>query len=363
MAARATSIAPVVHSGAGLAEESGSGGPSVYSVVGCGRSPLEWCSTARARIAPSSQPQYLAGLAKLRAYLQGALSGCGPGLVLLPCEIDELVGRYVDFVYACGTAEGLSLKARADHSFYGLLWAYPALKGHMFVSSAALRGFAKLRPSAERVPLPWGVLGVLAADEVRRAVALAGDKRGAEDFALETIVSADCFLRISEADGLLVRDVVSDGEGAVSLCLGVRKPTKTGRYEGVVVHDAFVAAAVLRACSGRPAGASLFGASREVFAGRLGAAASRWGLEGITPHILRHSGASHFGGVFGWGAADLLLRGRWKHLSSVARYVKPHVVVESWSGLPAELARLARAYERDPAACFARARAGLSLCA
>jgi len=54
---------------------------------------LEWCSTARARIAQSSQPSYLAGLAKLRAYMQGALAGCAPELRLLPCEIDELVGR------------------------------------------------------------------------------------------------------------------------------------------------------------------------------------------------------------------------------------------------------------------------------
>ena len=207
--------------------------------------------------------------------------------------------------------------------------------------------------------MPLGVVGVLAAG-VLRAAASQGRPGVACDLALEALVSTDCMLRAEEADGLKVGHVVCGG-GRVAVLLGVDKPTKTGRREGTVVHDKGLQVLLREAVEGRSGcpDEALFSTSRAEFAGWLGRAAEAWGLLGVTPHVLRHTGASFFGGVLGWPASDLLLRGRWKHLSSVQRYVKPHVLVESWARLPKELARLARAFEQDPVGFLESARIGL----
>jgi len=309
---------------------------------------------------------YLKGLEGLRGFLTGAAGQTARRDRLGGEQLDVLVASYVDYVHSCGTAAGCSYLTRAAHGFHGLLWAYPRIKGQLAVASNALKGFKRLRPSGSRDPVPWGVLGVLATDALRRAaLAPQAERAAAEGFALNVLLSSDCFLRPGEAAGLQLGDV-ADGGHAVSLKLGVRQATKTGWNQGVVVHCTFVTAFLRKIVARRRAlGAAddepLFPEDRDVFAGRLARAALDWGAGDLTPHVLRHSGASYWGGVLRKRAADLQLRGRWASVKSVDRYTKPATLVAAWAQLPPRLARLAREFEADGAGMLARAAQGLAL--
>jgi len=140
--------------------------------------------------------------------------------------------------------------------------------------------------------------------------------------------------------------------------LGIDQPTKTGWRQGVVVYFPLVAQRLRDQVTGRPSDEPVFPGSELTFAGAFAQLAERRGLGAVTPHVLRHSGATYFGAVAKWTVDDLRLRGRWKAVESVARYVKPAALVEAWAALPVEVAALAREFERDPAEVLTRAALG-----
>jgi len=329
-----------------------------WSIPALGCSPLELVETARHKICMSSRCSYADGYMYLKDFLGGALRGSAPQ----SGDIDATVAKFVDFVLYQGFDDGCSYKARANHAFFGLLYAYPALKGHLPVSANALQGFARLRPSVEGEPLPLGVCGVIACAELRRSV-LAGNPLDGESFATELLVAFDSLHRYSEHAGLRRQHVAQAGDRGLALLLGVDRPTKTGRREGTVVEIPFVQQLLdeyYRSTATQGDDAWLFGSS-DAFAGRLSTAAQRLGLPHVWPHLLRHSGATHFAQVLGRPAKDVMLRGRWKSIKSVQRYCTPHVLVQAWAALPQPLQLVARAFEADPARMLARARAGLPL--
>jgi len=303
---------------------------------------------------------YRSAYQKLKDYLAGAARRHGESIGL--GDADRLFAEFIDFTYYQGIEDGYMYKARVNQAFNGLLYAYPQLSGHMPVSANGLNGFGRLRPSTEGEPLPWGIVGVIALDELRHCVRAGNAQRG-ESIAAQTLTAFDSFLRISEHEGLRRGHVVRAGDRGLALLLGVDKRTKTGRQEGTVVEMAFVRRVLNQfhdASEGEDS-ALLFGDGASAFAGRLATAAQRLGLAGVYPHSLRHSGATHFAQVLRWDVKDLMLRGRWKQASSVHRYRKPHVLVKAWASMSSGPARLARAFELDPDRMLARARAGLPL--
>jgi len=330
---------------------------SDWSLPGCQPSALAWSLTLRHAVCGSTSKLYWDGYSRFRDFLRG-VDRVAP---LTPSRIDELLCLYVDFVFAQGDEEGKSFKARAKNAFFGLLYAYPNLKGSMPLAAASLDGFHRLRPTAERSPLPWGALGIVAAEGLRGHVA-AGTPRLGEEFATTLLTTVDSFLRHSEFAGLRRGHVAAAGRQGLALLLGRDAPTKTGRNEGTVVElDAArsMLSSYMTHLSLAP-DALLF-PHHELFAGQLSSVARRLGLGNIVPHELRHSGASHFARTLRWSANDVMLRGRWKNVSSVQRYAKPHVLVEAWSLLPPDIARAARKFEADPLGIIGRARQGLPI--
>jgi len=194
---------------------------------------LEWCETARSSVGPATTELYARSYQQLQDYWKGAVARGGTGKGTFQ-GTDRIVAGFIDFVYQEGCERGLSMKARANQAFYGLLYAYPQLQGSMPFSARALKGFERMRPSEERQPLPWGAVGVIAADELRRCTL---DGRAAEGlaFAVQVLVGFDCFLRVSELCGLRRGHVVPAGDCGTSVLLGIDRPTKTGRNEGTVV--------------------------------------------------------------------------------------------------------------------------------
>lgn len=214
-----------------------------------------------------------------------------------------------------------------------------------------------MRPSTERAPLPYGVVGLVAAGIWRGEVA-SGRPQVGETCALACMLSFDCLLRISELEGLRTAHVAGSHMGC-ALQLGVDKPTKTGRDEGSVISLPFLRSWVLRAIDGRDPRSPVLDVPLATFAGALAGAARRLGLSHLTSHVLRHSGATFHGSVL--SATDLMLRGRWKNVESVARYCEPHLAIECWSALLPRMADLARRFEGDPEAFLARAKLGMTL--
>lgn len=220
------------------------------------------------------------------------------------------LSRYVDYVYAHGVREpdgvdrGLVESYAAVLSDLGLAAAsveraVSAVKGfHRFLVA---EGLAETCPTAD-VPLPAKpsrLPDVISREEAERLLdqPFAGDARGLRDHAILEVLYG-CGLRVSELCGLDVREVLLEEEllrvfgkgskerlvpimGAASRALGTY--LREGR--GALLSSKSGGAVFLNAHGGR-----LTRQSVHAIVERYGRVV---GIEGLHPHTLRHSFATH----------------------------------------------------------------------
>ena len=124
--------------------------------------------------------------------------------------------------------------------------------------------------------------------------------------------------------------------------------SKTGVYDGTVVIADTVSRQVGRAwiahlvgalVRGRPPSSPLFGLTLPQYSRALAAALDALALRAldVTPHSVRHGGASKDALDRARGEKEIALRGRWGCLASVARYRKTGTLLRQEALVPEEL--------------------------
>ena len=147
------------------------------------------------------------------------------------------------------------------------------------------------------------------------------------------VVAFDLLLRGGEFATIQTKQVFDDGDSvAIKLPLA-----KTGRDQGIVALERHAVAAIRRRktiaiknnCD------RLFPISRSAYAQAVEKVALSLGIDRITPHVFRHTGASYCAAPpplgRGMGEGDLSIRGRWVSLRSVSRYFKPAEIIRAQS--------------------------------
>jgi hypothetical protein len=172
----------------------------------------------------------------LRRFLTWADSeGCGLDSVEL---LDEALAAFFHDLYLAMDGGGRSIGVAA---FSGLHLFLPEVKGRLFSSSLALRGWKRLVPPVSHPPLSWDLAVVIA---VRLAAV------GQWPSGVGVLLAFNCYLRIGELAGLRRRHVALDsdvrfGSAHRGMSLGLRR-TKTGPYKWVKVRSPEVQTLVRR---------------------------------------------------------------------------------------------------------------------
>jgi hypothetical protein len=259
----------------------------------------------------------------------------------LTCAVDldialSLFARFM-FDEGYGAATGDRLLAAAN--FVWPLWA-PEVR----VTPQCIVGWRKLRPSTKRIPLTRAVATAIALRMVAWGYPCAG---------VMTLVAFHCYLRIGEFTTTRCVDVVpaaSERVGLGNANMFVSIPNaKTGPLQDVEITERDIETLALLCMAvrgGEHSRERMCSLSEYQYRKLFRAVCNSWQLPGdVTPHSLRHGGATHDYTVERRNAKDIMVRGRWQREKSFAHYVgtmrasvalqrHPHAVV----GVGAQLA-------------------------
>ena len=214
---------------------------------------------------------------------------------------------------------------------------FPRLRKELPTAWATFEGWASLRPSTQRLPMPEQVKDLLIADlcahDKFKVAAMVwtgfhtwmrkeelGSMRGSDYIAHLRplrVTSSPSLLtygvfRLSDNKAGLVQSVTVTDKDLHTLLLRL-KHSLSQLSDRLFVTGATLASHLLKSCA------------------RLGIGELRF-----TPHSLRHGGATA-AILSGMPAEDVRLRGRWANLSTVMRYVQSGVVAKLVDSLPTEI--------------------------
>jgi len=166
------------------------------------------------------------------------------------------------------------------------------------------------------------------------------------------LLSFDSLLRVGEAAGLLVGDVMEvarvDARLRPSLVLRIRNAKTAddtrGEQQSVTVLEPAVATLLRDYVAERKRTAAdgelLFGRSKhQLEAAFVAAAGGMGGATRFTWHSMRHGGATYLS-MAGVRAEDILIRGRWKSLEGLKRYLQTGQAVVAAHGVAADVVAL-----------------------
>lgn len=200
------------------------------------------------------------------------------------------------------------------NAFWGIAKFNPELDRSLPRSYKVMRAFERIRPSRSYTPLTKNLATLLAVH-----LAFHGHPR----HAVCLLLAFDCYLRISEVTRLS-RKRVFFGGAVAQLALW---NTKTGkrRLQHVQVREPAVFRLLRAVDDATPPGQPYFPGGAVVFRRLLAGALRAVGVQGagvrLSPHSLRHGGATH-----DWIAGDpferIVERGRWRSSRSAKRYLQ-----------------------------------------
>ncbi|CAK0865019.1 unnamed protein product, partial [Prorocentrum cordatum] len=283
---------------------------------------------AAARVRPATQDNYLRALEELRDFVLP----CG-GLAGRPLPIWEAAiwgQQLVAFIEKHD--EGRS-RDTALRTLHGLCWGRPDLgpaKGALPLANAAVRGWGRLEPPLSRPPVPQPV-----------AYAIAGllVSVGKLFFGLAVVTMFECYLRASEMVDLRYFQIIEgiqslEGVGSrLSFVFSVaelQQPSKTNEVDSSVALDLprhgwleWARRQVMRCHRGDPA-AKVFDLDYPQLLAEIEAASAAAGASalGVTPHCMRHGGASHDRATRMRSLQEVQRRGFWRCDRSVQRCEK-----------------------------------------
>lgn len=230
-------------------------------------------------------------------------------------DFDVALSIFARFMFdeGYGAATGERLLAAAN-------FVWPLWSRDLRVTPLSIVGWRKLRPSTKRVPLTRAVATAIA---VRMAA------WGYPSAAIVMLLAFHCYLRIGEFTTTRCCDVIPAASARVGLgnaMMFVSIPqAKTGPLQDVEVRDRAIEQLVLLTAAvsgGLNSDCKLCSLSEYQFRRVFRAACESWGLPSdITPHSLRHGGATHDYTVERISAKDIMVRGRWQREKSFAHYV------------------------------------------
>lgn len=230
-------------------------------------------------------------------------------------DLDIALSLFARFLYDEGYGAGTGERLVSAAKFVWPIWA-PDIR----IASVCVDGWRKLRPSTKRVPISRPVATAIAMQLVAWGFPAAGTL---------VLLSFHCYLRIGEFLATRCVDIIPSaservGLGNAKMFVSIPK-AKTGPLQDVEVRDSAVERIVLlavAAAGGPHSTARLCALSEYQFRRAFRAACDACGLPGdITPHSLRHGGATHDHTVERMGAKEIMIRGRWMREKSFAHYV------------------------------------------
>jgi integrase len=247
-------------------------------------------------------------------------------------SLDFLLSQYFEQLYK----QHLSY-SKAVNTLYGLCLLFPKLYDRRMLSDAKLRlkGWRKIQPSTSYPPLTY---------ELTCAIAMCMIFNGHIDQGIATLLSFDCYLRISEFVNLKINDIILPGTDSrssrtnskVVICLS---KTKTGRNQSVIVRRPEIAKLIIHIIKfkkklfhnnqhSHQSTNKLFSFSAASYRRIFHQTCDKLKLSniGYTPHSLRHGGAT-FDFQNNIIIADIKTRGRWKDTKSAERYIQTGVAL------------------------------------
>ncbi len=229
-------------------------------------------------------------------------------------DLDVALADYIHHIWRHGKG-----KQMAVTTYHGIILYIQQAKGLLYESILSIKGWQKLKPSNPYPPITWE-LCVLIATQMSRMRLF--------DYAVGTLLSFDCYLRISEMIGLVVSDVADAFDrrlGAVHTTMALRLAvTKTGNLKWVTVCDTHVIALMRMLIANRSSPSSrLFQFSAAAYRNVLRAVCVSLGLGsiGFVPHSFRHGGATR-DFLRGMSLENVLMRGRWESSKSARNYIQ-----------------------------------------
>ena len=248
-------------------------------------------------------------------------------------RVDEVLAQYFEQLYANNESY-----STATCTLYGLCLLFPKLydRTQLCESKLRLKGWRQLQPSTSYPPLTW---------EICCAISSVMVLSGHLHHAIATLLSFDCYLRISEFSNLTINNIVHVGvdqrasrmQQHVEVILA---RTKTGRNQSVIVRRPLVASLITRFCELRRSASNgtdekLFSFSTASYRKSFRRACNMLNLAhiGYTPHSLRHGGAT-FDFQSGVSVPDIKSRGRWQDTKSAHRYIQTGVALLSLYHVP-----------------------------
>jgi len=212
-------------------------------------------------------------------------------------------------------------------------------------ASRAVKGWTKVGPAEQRLPLPWCLLLVIMADMFHRCLF-------AQPVCL--LVQQNCYLRPGEVVSMLVKQLVSPTAGALPpydrwavnvAPFELLRPAKTGMMDESVTLDFLewahpVFETLVR---GRRGDEPLWPFDLAGLAAEFKLSVARVGLEHLRPTLysIRHSGASEDYLRKRRSLEDIQRRGRWRTQASVRRYTKEAKLLSELHKVPTQLLRYA----------------------
>ena len=245
--------------------------------------------------------------------------------------LDYALSQYFEQLYK----QHLSY-SKAVCTLYGLCLLFPKLYDRRMLADSKLRlkGWRRLKPSTSYPPLTY---------EVVCAISIHMIFKGHVDEGIATLLSFDCYLRISEFVNLKVSDIVIPGidcrssrtlRHKVVLCL---EQTKTGRNQSVIIRRSEIASLVstfiqhkktLHSKRSNIQPLKLFSFTAASYRRIFKSTCYQLHLShiGYTPHSLRHGGAT-FDFQNSISISDIKTRGRWRDTKSAERYIQTGVAL------------------------------------
>ena len=208
-----------------------------------------------------------------------------------------------------------------ERLFAGMMHVLPETRRHgvLLRASRALKGWRRKCPGFSRRPLPFCVWAAICHILIARNKGL---------LAAMVLMAFQTYMRPKELLGLRVAHLLPP-TGSITLDwsvliaaqeLGI--PTKTGAMDDSLLFDAPGLKwmdAIWRQLTQAPADELLFPVTYREWYDNITQSAALLGLQ-LVPYQLRHSGASHDRLKNNRPLTEVLKRGRWRSLKSVARY-------------------------------------------
>ncbi|MEM7281756.1 MAG: site-specific integrase [Pseudomonadota bacterium] len=243
---------------------------------------------------------------------------------LKAATLADLDNALFDYIFQEFSSPGRDGKGHANKVLSAVKFYLPEVRGHLHFAHRAMSGWDRLRPSQQITPCPHDVA-------LRIAYFLRCEERYA--MSLAVLLSFDCHLRVSECLRLKRSDVVfmPPPSQRVILVLG---RCKGGTNQSVEVRFSLVRELLLRQWDPLPPSGKLFAFNADsfrkeihaVFNTHIASPDSTWK---ITPHSLRHGGATRDFVLKRLSLPDLKDRSRWKNEDTLYNYIqvaKMHMV-------------------------------------